>query len=104
MREGTGAKSYSREWDRILCRLRIGHTNITHKYLMERGEPPTCEYCDEPLNVAHLLLDCPAYENERNLRFPNTERNLRNLLIKGDTSLNGALYNFIRNTGLFRQI
>ena len=42
----------------ILARCRIGHTRITHSYLLNREEQPECVFCVEPLTVKHLLLDC----------------------------------------------
>jgi ribonuclease HI len=38
----------------IITRLRIGHTRLTHGYLIERTNPPTCE-CSEQLSVKHIL-------------------------------------------------
>ena len=42
----------------ILARCRIGHTRLTHSYLLQREEQPECVFCLEPLTVKHLLLDC----------------------------------------------
>ena len=42
----------------VLARCRIGHTRLTHSYLLNREEQPECVFCVEPLTVKHLLLDC----------------------------------------------
>ena len=43
----------------VLARLRIGHSYLTHSYLLKRGEdPPECVFCQEPYTIKHILLDC----------------------------------------------
>ena len=57
----------------ILSRLRIGHTRLTHGYLM-RGEhlPPYCDSCVVPLTIKHILVECPDHDNMRQGLFgPN---------------------------------
>ena len=50
-----------RRWETALCRLRIGHTRLTHDYLMAgRSNPPFCDDCLVPLTVRHLLVECPS--------------------------------------------
>ena len=63
------ATSYhpTRKKEIILARLRIGHTRLTHGYLMERGVQPYCEDCLVPLTVAHILTECPSLSDARSL-------------------------------------
>ena len=45
----------------IINRVRIGHTRLTHSFLMEGTKvPPKCHFCnaDQTLTVKHILLDC----------------------------------------------
>ena len=42
----------------ILARLRIGHTRVTHSYLLQGEEQPQCVGCDAPFTVRHFLLEC----------------------------------------------
>ncbi|KAL1448588.1 hypothetical protein WDU94_005468 [Cyamophila willieti] len=51
-----------------LSRLRIGHTNLTHVFLMKREPPPICEICQCRLTVKHILKDCAKYQQ---FRIPN---------------------------------
>ena len=44
----------------LLTRLRIGHSRLTHSYLMSRDCQPYCEDCLVPLTVRHLLVECPS--------------------------------------------
>ena len=55
----------TRKWVRsrgqtALARLRIGHTRLTHSYLMSGEYQPYCDDCLMPLIIRHLLVDCPS--------------------------------------------
>ncbi|XP_058827538.1 uncharacterized protein LOC131687467 [Topomyia yanbarensis] len=52
-----------------ITRLRIGHTKLTHSYIIEKEEKPQC--CGEDLTVRHLLLDCQRYQQSRDQQFGN---------------------------------
>ena len=45
----------------VLCRLRIGHSFLTHRYLLAGEDPPECISCQERLTVDHILLHCLDY-------------------------------------------
>lgn len=38
----------------VLNRLHIGHTCITHRYLITRTDKPTCQMCNMELTVKHI--------------------------------------------------
>jgi len=42
----------------VLARCRIGHTHVTHSYLLKQEEQPECVFCVEPFTVKHFLIDC----------------------------------------------
>lgn len=48
----------------VLNRLRIGHTKLTHSYIFDKTNPPTCEKCQERLNVEHILFGCENNHNQ----------------------------------------
>ena len=57
-------RNMPRCWEKALCRLRIGHTRLTHGYLMSDGAvEPYCDDCLVPLTVRHLLIECPSLED-----------------------------------------
>ena len=66
-------KSYiprlSRKEDVVMTRLRMGHTRLTHSYLLQREEQPVCIGCNEPLTVKHILVDCVDFSQTRNMFF-----------------------------------
>lgn len=48
-----------------LLRLRIGHTQITHGYLLKREHQPSCEHCSVPVTITHFIRECPANSVKR---------------------------------------
>ncbi len=50
--------SLTRYQEKLHSRLRIGHTRLTHSFLLLNLDSPTCPFCqsDDPLTVAHLLV------------------------------------------------
>ena len=65
-KDWTSSNQKLRKNEVLLTRLRIGHTRLTHGFLM-RGErfPPYCDNCIVPLTIKHLLIECPDYQDER---------------------------------------
>ena len=58
-----------RQEEVMLARLRIGHTRITHSYLLKREEQPYCFGCDAPFAIRHILIECSDFSNIRNKYF-----------------------------------
>ena len=96
----------NRHWERTLLRLRIGHTRLTHGYLMVRGEQPTCEWCgmDTPLTIDHLLANCPNLDTKRRQFFGRPRPSLAEILIKGDTSYEGTVYKFLKSAEILNSL
>ena len=42
----------------IQSSLHIGHTDITHSYLLKQEQPPWCVGYHTSYSVKHLLIDC----------------------------------------------
>ena len=55
----------------MLNGVQSGHTYLTERHLMEGDGvqvPPICPFCDNALiTVKHLLLVCPALDEEQRL-------------------------------------
>lgn len=51
----------------IICRLRIGHTNLTHINRIFGNAPTICDKCParSPLTVEHIVLDCTGFARQR---------------------------------------
>ena len=82
--------------ERLLTRLRIGPTFLTHGYLMEQRPPPFCDDCIVPLTVRHILAECPTYNGMRRAHFPNIDGDydeaMRVILAEGDQCNFDATY------------
>lgn len=80
----------------VLARCRIGHTRLTHSYLLNREEQPECVFCVEPLTVKHLLLDCVDLALARQQYFSvNTMNQLFNTVPHSD------IISFLKETSLY---
>src|SRR6266516_4152809 len=53
----------------VLHRARIGHTFLTHSYLLKQENSPDCSTCHCLLTVQHILIDCPNYQPIRGKHF-----------------------------------
>ena len=58
-----------RKWEVIMCRLRIGHSRLTHGHLMSGEHQPYCDDCLVPLTIKHLLIECPSHQELREQHF-----------------------------------
>ena len=50
----------------VLARLRLGHTRVSHSYLLQGEEQPQCVGCDAPFTVRLFLLECGDFAQVRN--------------------------------------
>ena len=57
----------NRRDEQIIHRLRIGHTRLTHSYLMEGlKQVPQCHYCkSDLLSVFHIMIECEYFDRIR---------------------------------------
>lgn len=55
----------SRQIERVTTRVRLGHTNLTHIYLILRSDPPYCNSCHTLSTLLHILNDCSIYTPQR---------------------------------------
>ena len=95
----TPAYMSNRKHDSIIRRLRIGHTYITHGYLLRGELAPECIPCNETLTVKHISLDCIDFANIRTNFF--NVNNLKDLFEKV-TSEN--IINYLKAINLVNKI
>lgn len=55
----------------VIHRLRVGHTHLTHSYLLKKEQAPECHKCNLPLTVEHVLIGCSIYTSQRSKYFIN---------------------------------
>ncbi len=56
---------YCRHDESVLRRCRIGHSHMTHSYILKGEDKPQCITCDEDLTVKHILIDCVDFSYQR---------------------------------------
>ena len=59
----------SRKEQVILSQLRIGHTRLTHSYILKQEQQPQCGTYQTPLTVKHLFMECRFFAHIRNRYF-----------------------------------
>ena len=88
----------------VIHRIRIGHTRLTHSYVMEGGHidrPPPCHYCGEDvLTIQHLLIDCTHFEFHR-ARYFDGARDMRDLFERFSFRY---ILAFLKESHLYEQI
>ena len=83
----------------VMTRLRIGHSRLTHSFLMKGEPPPECIGCNTAFTIKHILLDCVDFADVRKL-FYNVQD--MNKLFK--TVSKEKILGFIREIGLYHKI
>ena len=99
----------NRHWEVVLARLRLGHTRLTHRYLMEHDQPPVCEVCNSNLTVEHILIFCEKYKNQRKTIFKDfylngNRPNLKSLLEESNIFSIRTIMKFLRETDLLDKV
>ena len=98
--KNTISRSLRRE-EVVLTRLRIGHTRLTHSYLLKREDQPLCISCNEPFTMKHFLIDCIDFSYVRrqffqtnDLRFLFEDVPADNKYVSKQASISLTKYNF----------
>ena len=93
----------------LLCRLRVGHTRLTHGFLMSGDHQPFCDDCLVPLSVKHLLIECPSSNELRNRHLSECRGEdgsyvLSKVLGEHVGSNDNAVFKYIEDAGYLHQI
>ena len=89
----------SRREDVVLTRLRIGHTWLTHSYLLRQEAQPRCDFCNNILTVEHILVACADLAAVRS-RFYSTG-SMKELFERVEP---GRIINFLKAINIFHKI
>ena len=88
----------------ILSRLRIGHTLLTHGYLMNTPHDPvpTCTQCRTILTVEHIFIECPIFQRQRTQSIGN--KTLKEILAESPTFSIYPIIKFLKSCELLNKI
>ena len=79
-----------------MARLHMGHSFLTHSFLLKGEEPPVCIGGDKRLTIEHNLLTCSDFIETRESHF--TAKSLR-MLFKDISSQ--KIFNFLKEINVF---
>ena len=91
----------NRRYEKVLTRLRIGHTRLTHKFLLGRGDAPECDHCRTLLTVEHILVHCGKYRDKRH-KYHLDGRSIEEIL--NENVILDKLMGFLKEINLFYEI
>ena len=87
----------SRKEEVIMHRIRIGHTRLTHSYLMEGKPLPTCHFCNNArLSIKHIMLEWHRFMYPRRRHF--IVRSMKDLF---ETVPVRTIIAFVKDIGIF---
>ena len=92
--------STDRSWEIKVKRLRIGHTHLTHEYLMDESPPHLCGNYAVQLSVKHILKECPQYLADR-VNIFEYAASLALILGASPVEIYGKLYKFLIKINIF---
>jgi ribonuclease HI len=90
-----------RKLDTVLTRIRIGHTRLTHSYLLAREPRPQCSHCQSELTIEHILVQCAQFNSIRGrLQVPST----MNGILRPNRDASAKLIDFLKEIEYFNTI
>ncbi|XP_058840806.1 uncharacterized protein LOC131696273 [Topomyia yanbarensis] len=87
---------------RVLTRLRIGHTRLTHDFLLKKTSPPVCDCCGIIVDVRHVILHCRKYDDVR--RKHDIESTSLRAALRNDRKNEESMVKFLKETNLFNML
>ena len=61
LKEWGPASRKSRREQVVISRLRMGHTRLTHSFILKQEPQPQCLTCQTTCMVKHILIECRAF-------------------------------------------
>ena len=89
----------TRKEDTVSNRLNIGHSYLTHSFILRKEEAPVCVACNAVITVKHILIECADLLEIRQKYFE--EKSLysffRNVILE-------VVFDFLREIGVFYKV
>ena len=103
-----GYQSFSHFPNRLeeikFTRIRLGHTKITHSFILKNEDPTLCTVCQVRISVIHILLICPRFYHERIKYFGNGIICIKSILSRKNIQNYNSIISFLKESKLFDQI
>ena len=91
--------SNTRKENTVLDILHIGHSYLTHSFILRKEESPVCVTCGAVITVKHILIECADLLEIRKKYFE--ERSLYSLF---RNMIPEIIFDFLREIGVFYKI
>ena len=89
----------NRKQETVMSRLRIGHTWLTHSYLLKQEHAPFCFACDSLYTVRHILVECSDFADTRRKYYSTND--MGKLFREVDPS---KLTEYLKEIGIYNRI
>ena len=83
----------------MLNRLHIGHTHLTHSFLLSGDDIPECGTCQCPLTVKHILVECVDLNDVQNKHF--VASSIKDVFSNVEAQ---KILDFIKETRFYKQL
>ena len=83
----------------VFTRLKIGHSPLTHQYLLTKDEKPFCVGCQKDFTIKHILTECSDFNEIRRKYFRCTK--IKDIF---DVVEERKILDFIKEIGLYKRI
>ena len=83
----------------VLSRIRIGHSHLTHCFLLKGEDQPECVPCQASLTVKHILVECVDFGLARAQYYD--VQDVKELF---DTVNPSVIMLFLREIGLYHRL
>jgi len=87
----------SRRDETVFHRILIGHSRITHSYLLTADQAPICPNCSNYLTIKHILNECPALQSIRSFQSQSLHHLFKNTSPE-------TILNFLRKSNFYNLI
>lgn len=88
----------------VITRLRIGHSRLTHGYLMSKDDPPSCPFClSELLTIKHLLITCTS-NRLHSIRSKHNFGSSLSIALGDNTNNLTNVISFLKDIDLYKHI
>ena len=84
--------------EQVISRLRIGHTRLTHSFILKQEPKPQCLTCQTICTFKHILIECRAFAVIRKRFF-----NVNNLTDLFENVKIDDILSFLRETELYQK-
>ena len=97
--EGIATNTKNRKQETLLSRLLIGHSWLTHSFILRKEDSPLCHSCDCTFTIKHILTDCMDLLQVRRQFY--TQDNMRDLFSQVNIS---KIFDYLSAINLYNRI